>query len=639
MRKFVLLASAFALLSMASATDVLAQTCPGNPDALGTSRTLSINPMKQRRIGTVQYPETLPLNDGEIVLTFDDGPIPPNSEKVLDALAAECVKATFFILGENAKDLPDLVRRAYREGHTIGTHTESHPHLAKLSLDAAKEEIEMGIASTSEALGDLGNVAPFVRAPYLETTPALNGYLSSKGLMLWGIDFQTEDWLNYSSDEIVRRAINRIEQNRKGVLLLHDIQFPTAEGLPKLLREIKKRNFKIVHVVPEAPLAASTTDHNHNHDQEVTPAARDAPTSWITCERCSSHLLIGVGLLAGSPSSLPAGSPAMADAPAWLRKAWPMYLSSYITPEGRVIDNGNGGISHSEGQGYAMLISVRARDRKSFDRIWSWTKANLWIRGDDLFAWAWDPELQPHVSDIDDASDGNILIAWALLEAASLWNVDDYRSDAQKIIDAVARHDIVPTRYGPTLLPGSRGFGAADRHDGPIVNLSYWVFPALARFAQVNKSADWRAVIESGLALIEAARFGPQSLPPDWISLAQDRLKPANGFPAVFGYDVVRVPLYLAWARPEDRGRLGIFETALTQPPFVPPAVVELSTGKPGERLGGEGYAAIGTILRCVLNEAHAERTLLDVKKELYYPTTLHILSLLALNDVRPRCL
>jgi len=71
----------------------------------------------------------------------------------------------------------------------------------------------------------------------------------------------------------------------------------------------------------------------------------------------------------------------------------------------------------------------------------------------------------------------------------------------------------------------------------------------------------------------------------------------------------------------------------------VPPAVIELSTGNPGERLGGEGYAAIGTILQCVLNEDHADRTFLTVKKELYYPTTLHILSLLAVNDTRPRCL
>ena len=258
MRQLGFLASALTLLLMA-ATDVSAQNCPGNPEAIGTSRVLSINPMKQRRIGTVQYPETLPLNDGEIVLTFDDGPIPPYSERVLDTLASECVKATFFILGESAKDSPDIVRRAYGDGHTIGTHTETHPHLAQLSLDAAKEEIEMGIASTKEALGDAGTVSPFFRAPYLEVTPPLNGYLSSKGLMLWGIDFQAEDWLNISPDEVVRRVLNRIQQHKKGVLLLHDIQYTTAEALPKLLRELKKRNIKIVHVVAEAPPQATGT--------------------------------------------------------------------------------------------------------------------------------------------------------------------------------------------------------------------------------------------------------------------------------------------------------------------------------------------------------------------------------------------
>jgi peptidoglycan/xylan/chitin deacetylase (PgdA/CDA1 family) len=259
MRKISLLASALTLLSMAAVTDALAETCPGNPDALGTSRTLSINPMKQRRIGTVQYPETLPLKDGEIVLTFDDGPIPPYSERVLDALAAECVKATFFILGENAADSPDIVRRAFRDGHTIGTHTESHAHLGQMPFDAAKEEIEIGIASVKKALGDQGSVSPFFRAPYLETTPEINGYLGSKGLMLWGIDFQADDWLNHGPAEVMRRALNRIEQHRKGVLLLHDMQYDTAEMLPKLLRELKKRGYTIVDVKAEAPLAADTT--------------------------------------------------------------------------------------------------------------------------------------------------------------------------------------------------------------------------------------------------------------------------------------------------------------------------------------------------------------------------------------------
>jgi len=249
MRRIGILVSIFISLSTA---EVAAQSCPGNPDAIGTSRILSINPVKQRRIGTVQYAETLPLKDGEIVLTFDDGPIPPHSERVLDALSAECVKATFFMLGEQATESPDIVRRTYLEGHTVGTHTESHSHLAQMPFDLAKQEIDMGFASVQDALGDIGKVAPFFRAPYLETTPQINGYLSTKGLMLWGIDFQAEDWLNYSPDQIVRRALNRIEQHRKGVLLLHDIQFVTAEALPKLLRELKKRDFKIVHVKAEA---------------------------------------------------------------------------------------------------------------------------------------------------------------------------------------------------------------------------------------------------------------------------------------------------------------------------------------------------------------------------------------------------
>jgi len=351
-------------------------------------------------------------------------------------------------------------------------------------------------------------------------------------------------------------------------------------------------------------------------------------------------LLIGIGLLAGGLFGLRAEeSSPPSGVPMWLREVWQTYHSTYAMPDGRIIDDGNEGITHSEGQGYAMLIAGRAGDKKNFDQIWSWTKANLWIRGDDLFAWAWNPASRPNVFDTDDASDGNMLIAWALLEAASRWNVENYRADAQLIINAVARRNVVPTRYGPTLLPGSRSFGAADREDGPVVNLSYWVFPALARFAQSNKAADWHAVIASGLELVQKARFGPRALPSDWISLSRDRLRPASGFPSVFGYDAIRVPLYLAWARPKDHKRIAIFEHVLTQPPFVPPAVVDVSTGEPRERLGGEGYSAIATMVQCVLNDVPAGNTFLQVKRELYYPTTLHILSLLALSEIRPSCL
>src|ERR1700716_3684052 len=108
-----------ALVSSVAAGSASAAECPGNPDALGTSRTLVVDPREHTRIGIMQYAETLPLQDHEVVLTFDDGPLPPRSNQVLDILASQCVKATFFIIGRMATEFPSLVRRTYNDGHTI----------------------------------------------------------------------------------------------------------------------------------------------------------------------------------------------------------------------------------------------------------------------------------------------------------------------------------------------------------------------------------------------------------------------------------------------------------------------------------------------------------------------------------------
>src|SRR5829696_2911331 len=124
-----------------------ASECPGNPEALGTTRTIAVDATEHTRIGTMQYAETLPLAPGEVVLTFDDGPIPPYSNRILDMLAAECVKATFFIVGRQARAFPDLVRRAYDEGHTIATHSQNHPRaFHRLPAERAIQEIEEGFA-------------------------------------------------------------------------------------------------------------------------------------------------------------------------------------------------------------------------------------------------------------------------------------------------------------------------------------------------------------------------------------------------------------------------------------------------------------------------------------------------------------
>jgi peptidoglycan-N-acetylglucosamine deacetylase len=145
-----------------------AAECPGNPDAIGTSRIITIDPAQHARLGTMQYGETLPLADKEIVLTFDDGPLPPYTSRILDILASECVKATYFIVGRMARAYPDVLRRIYAEGHTIGTHSQNHPLIFdRMLFERAQNEVEEGIASVAAVLGNSKSVAPFFRIPGL----------------------------------------------------------------------------------------------------------------------------------------------------------------------------------------------------------------------------------------------------------------------------------------------------------------------------------------------------------------------------------------------------------------------------------------------------------------------------------------
>ncbi|HXF87682.1 MAG TPA: polysaccharide deacetylase family protein [Xanthobacteraceae bacterium] len=208
-------------------------------------------PARYMRVGTMQYAETLPLADKELVLTFDDGPLPPFSNRVLDILASECVKATYFVVGRMARAYPKLVRRMYAEGHTIGTHSENHPGLFnEMPITRVKTEVEDGIASAAAALGSASAVAPFFRIPGLRRGKAVETYLRERGLMVWSADFPADDWRHISASEIVSVALRRIEARRRGILLLHDIQPATALALPDLLRELKTRGYRIVHVVP-----------------------------------------------------------------------------------------------------------------------------------------------------------------------------------------------------------------------------------------------------------------------------------------------------------------------------------------------------------------------------------------------------
>jgi peptidoglycan/xylan/chitin deacetylase (PgdA/CDA1 family) len=231
-----------------------AGTCPGNPQALGTERVMEVNAKVTPRVGRKHFPSTLPLKAKELVLTFDDGPWPGTTSKVLDALKAECVRATFFLLGRNAAAHPQLARRALAEGHTLGHHSYSHPLLSRMALPRAEADIDRGIAADETAIygSRRPNLAtPFFRFPGFASNRALLDRLAARRIVVFGADVWASDWLSMSPDQELRLILSRIEHAGRGIVLFHDTKAQTARMLPTFLRELKRRGFRVVHVVPE----------------------------------------------------------------------------------------------------------------------------------------------------------------------------------------------------------------------------------------------------------------------------------------------------------------------------------------------------------------------------------------------------
>ena len=230
-----------------------AEPCPGGADALGTERVLEVDAASTPRVGRKQFPTTLPLAAKEVVLTFDDGPWPGSTEKVLDALKHECVRATFFVLGRHAAEHANLVRRELAEGHTVAYHTFSHPLLSRMTVAAAEAQIDRGIAAVDQALygrADARPMTPFFRFPGFASSPALLNRLQARGLVVFGADLWASDWNPMSPGQELALVIRRLSATGGGIVLFHDTKTQTAAMLPALLRELKRRGYRIVHVVP-----------------------------------------------------------------------------------------------------------------------------------------------------------------------------------------------------------------------------------------------------------------------------------------------------------------------------------------------------------------------------------------------------
>jgi peptidoglycan-N-acetylglucosamine deacetylase len=245
---FVKAVSAVTLLvgcvSIAHAAD-----CADDPKTTGLSRTVAVDSTGGKQFGRLQYLKTAPIRRMEVVLTFDDGPHGQHTKQILDTLDRHCVKATFFTVGRMALFMSAALKDAAKRGHTIATHTWSHPRdLSKIPFEEAKMEIEKGFVATSYALGQ--PIAPFFRYPGLNDSPELNAYLASRDISVWSVDVVSDDTIAGSTaEQLINRTMERVRQMHGGVVLFHDLKPVTAEGLDGFLTQLKLEGYKVVHVV------------------------------------------------------------------------------------------------------------------------------------------------------------------------------------------------------------------------------------------------------------------------------------------------------------------------------------------------------------------------------------------------------
>ena len=245
------------LAAMASASDpapgqgnpAARAACPGNPNALGVSRVVEIDTQSGPRFGHQQYPDHTILQDGEVVLTFDDGPLRRYTQPILDALDGHCTKATFFMVGRMALSDPAMVKSIMRRGHTVANHTWSHQKLASLGPDQARAEIELGFSAVQKAAG--APIAPFFRFPYLSDPKSAQSYLRDRRVGMFSIEVDAYDYRTPAPSGVISNVLGQLQSKRKGIILFHDIQPSSAAALKTLLAELKARGFRIVHIVPK----------------------------------------------------------------------------------------------------------------------------------------------------------------------------------------------------------------------------------------------------------------------------------------------------------------------------------------------------------------------------------------------------
>ena len=304
--------------------------------------------------------------------------------------------------------------------------------------------------------------------------------------------------------------------------------------------------------------------------------------------------------------------------------AWAQFRQGFVSSDGRVVDTGNQRISHSEGQGVAMLAAALMEDESSFDLLWKWTRATL-LREDGLLSWKYEPG--KGVTDRNNASDGELYVVWALHEAAQTFSRPELFSEGARIARALRETCVVETpRHGTMLLPGQHGFVThfADQTPDIAVNPSYWVFPALAIAQDLDPSSAWERLRDNGLDMLRPARFGRHKLPADWLRLTHP-VMPWPQRPARFGWEAIRIPLFLYWAGHHRHPTLVRFARFAAKPGF--PAWVDFDDLKQADYAAPPGFEAVAQLAR---HAAYGQPALLPSVSKDYFSSSLTLMAHLA---------
>jgi len=354
--------------------------------------------------------------------------------------------------------------------------------------------------------------------------------------------------------------------------------------------------------------------------------------AWLVATVCISLGAVGVNFIDfGAEANVMKPMAKLAGSQP-LPGLWQAYKLQFLRTSGAIIDTANGGISHSEGQGYGMLLAVAARDEQAFTKIWAFAQSHLQVREDALFAWKSDPSAETPVADKNNASDGEMLIAWALLEADAAGFGGDLKSAALAILADLEKLKRTHPVHGAYLLPGAAGFENPKQDDADVVNLSYGVFPAFARIAELTGQTHWRELNSGTRNMLATASRNAAELPSDWSRLpaAGVTIKAAKGWEPTFSYNAIRIPLYAAWNG--DEAPKGWSKIS------IKPAIMNIETGKPKAKLVDMGYAAIGALSACADSNTRFPdrfRTALD---QHYYPASLQLFSAIAIRQRYPQC-